>query len=197
MKKKIINFWFGNTQNNWPDEVHSRKWFNSDKDFDKSIRTSFGNYIQQLLISENDYFSDDGETNLANIIALDQMTRNIYRGTGAAFSGDEKALNISKYMIKSGQYQTLETYHQIFILMPFEHSENESDQIQCLQLFAQLIQQSTEHLKDKVMGFERYAKEHADIISKFGRFPHRNEVLGRVSTAAELEYLKHGKRFGQ
>ncbi len=195
--QKILTLWFGEETTDWPRPVVSKRWFMGGKPFDDLIRTHFSGIIQQLLSEPVDFEQQTAIQNLASIIVLDQFTRNIFRGSDGAFSGDNKALNIAKYMVSSKQYLNLKLYQRIFVYMPFEHSENNVDQRRCIRLFNELIQAAEGPFADKVNGFARYALEHADIIEQFGRFPHRNKILQRESTVEEIHYLQQGKTFGQ
>lgn len=195
--QKILTCWFGEQGTGWPNSDVSKRWFMGGESFDDLLRTDFSEIIQQLLSEQLDFKQQTAIQNLACIIVLDQFTRNVFRGTDDAFSGDSKALEIAKYMVSSEQNLTLKLYQRIFIYMPFEHSENLSDQLECINLFDELIETAGNRFADKIKGFGRYAREHAEIIEQFGRFPHRNKLLKRESTLEESQYLQLGKTFGQ
>ena len=127
---------------------------------------------------------------VALVILLDQFTRNIYRGTPQAFSGDTRALALAQHAIETGHFQRLPAVHQAFLFMPLEHAENPDMQEECVTLFSELAAITG---NEQIASFLRYAEAHRDVIARFGRFPHRNAMLGRESTAEELDYLAtHG-----
>jgi uncharacterized protein (DUF924 family) len=127
---------------------------------------------------------------VALVLLLDQFTRNIFRGTAKAFAGDPRALELAQRCIADGRYHRLPAIHRVFVLMPLEHSEQLAIQQQCVALFEELISVSG---LEQISGFNRYAAAHRDVIARFGRFPHRNAILGRESTPAEITHLEtHG-----
>jgi uncharacterized protein (DUF924 family) len=193
---QILKFWFGENYITWPDKSTSRKWFMGGDEFDQEILLNFETDIEELLQSELE-IPNTAEELVASVIVLDQFTRNIFRGTEKAFSGDGKALQLAKYATKASYYKDLPAHQKIFITMPFEHSEEMEDQLICLDLFEKMLSQYEEPLKTKVKGFQGYADDHYQIIKAFGRYPHRNKILGRTSTQKELDYIKDGKSFGQ
>jgi uncharacterized protein (DUF924 family) len=112
---------------------------------------------------------------------LDQFPRNVFRGKPAAFSTDRVALDLAKSAVERGYDRELKTIHEkLFLFLPYEHSENLADQTKSVELISKLGDEE----------YTRYAEAHRAVIERFGRFPHRNEILGRSSTAAELEFLK-------
>ena len=121
---------------------------------------------------------------------MDQFTRNIHRGTPKAFAGDSRALDLAQHCIAHGHHQRLPAIHQVFLFLPLEHCEDLEVQEECVELFEELTNITG---LEAVAGFSRYAMAHYEVIAKFGRFPHRNVILGRDSTPEELAYLeKHG-----
>ena len=136
---------------------------------------------------------------LALIIVLDQFTRNIHRGTAAAFSNDQKALERMLAGIDAGIDRGLEPIERVFFYMPMQHSERMDIQDRGVETFAALAREpAPPHIANALRGFLNYAKLHRDIVARFGRFPHRNDVLGRKHTDAELQFLADGGHtFGQ
>ncbi|WP_204367878.1 DUF924 family protein [Candidatus Jidaibacter acanthamoebae] len=166
----IIDFWF--SKENQP------LWFAKNKKFDALIKNKFHNVYQQAASGNLDHWKNTPEGLLALIIILDQFPRNMFRDKPTAFATDEKALYFTKYAINHGLNNKLsKKEYQHFLYLPLMHSENLTDQKLCLDLF----KEQEEPLK--------YAKLHYNIINKFGRFPHRNKILGRTSTQEELEFL--------
>jgi len=193
---QILKFWFGEDYLNWPEKETSRNWFMGGPQFDQAILSKFEKTIEELLVSE---FAEpkSSEELVASILVLDQFTRNIFRETKKAFSGDDKALSLAKLAVDKSYYKDLPAHQKIFITMPFEHSEAMQDQLTSLDLFKKIVEQYAEPLKTKVKGFQGYADDHYQIIKEFGRYPHRNKTLGRTSTKEELDYIQNGKSFGQ
>ena len=121
---------------------------------------------------------------------LDQFPRNIYRGTANAFSGDDRSLIVATQAIALNRHKDMPLIHRVFLYLPLEHSEDLVAQEQCVTLFEELV--SITGL-DQMTGFSRYAVAHRDVIARFGRFPHRNAILERQSTASEIEHMAtHG-----
>jgi len=181
----ILDFWFlpiGAKGHN----MQRPEWWRKDDAFDRAIFQQFGDVIEQGLLGGLRQWDDEGtQGTLARIIVLDQFTRNVYRGTPKAFAGDELALEAAKALDDSGANQTLPPAQRAFSYMPLEHSENLSMQMRCVDLFEMLAADSPGYA-----GMLDYAKKHHDVIRRFGRFPHRNAILGRESTPEEIEFLK-------
>ncbi len=161
------------------------EWFRKDEAFDAAIRTRFGTLIGDAVaggLTQWDALGPEGT--LARILLLDQFTRNAYRGTPAAFAGDALALAASERLADSADHLALAPVQRWFAYMPFEHAENARMQERSVELFGRLAQ---EHA-----GFAEvldYAHRHRGVIARFGRFPHRNAILGRASTPEELAFL--------
>ena len=139
---------------------------------------------------------------MALILLCDQYSRNIFRKTAKAFAFDPISLNIAKDLLEKDLYKEYKLAEKMFLLLPFEHSESMEDQKTSLKLCQDLIAEARDELKVdeetlKFVGmYETFAKKHYDIIEKWGRYPHRNEALGRESTPEEVEYLVTADRFG-
>ena len=192
----IHDFWFGELdETGLCDQDHQRLWFIASPETDTHCRGRFGEWVAQALGGDLERWADSDGTHgnqglVALVLLLDQFTRNIHRGTAAAFSGDPAALALAQRAIETGRYQRLPAIHQVFLYMPLEHCEDPEVQDECVTLFEEL---SAVTGSEQVAGFTRYALAHRDVIARFGRFPHRNAILGRESTAAELTYLEqHG-----
>lgn len=181
----VLDFWFlpigvkgHNTQR--------PEWFRKDDAFDAQVRAQFGELVEQALQGGLRHWDDEGtQGTLARIVVLDQFTRNIHRGTPKAFAGDALALEAALALDDSGANQTLPPVQRLFAYLPFEHAESLSMQLRSVDLF--------DMLRSSATGFDStfdYARRHYEIIRRFGRFPHRNAILGRASTAEEVEFLK-------
>jgi len=193
---KILDFWFGEIKDGFTKESRGKLWYIAKEETDNTIKKLFMGLIIKAGNKELDW-KQTAKGRLALIILLDQFTRNVYRKTKEAFAYDKYALELCKEGLQLKHDKELCFVHRLFFYHPLQHSENIEDQKLSVKLVEQLKQEVPEQNKKKIEGFLRYAKQHHDIINKFGRFPHRNEVLGRESTKEELEYLESGKRFGQ
>jgi len=168
----ILAFWF--------DEIKPEQWFRKDPSFDALINNRFESTIIAALSAKLDDWAAKPDSCLALILVLDQFTRNIYRDTPRAFAGDDMALALALRAIDRGFLDSTDPNHRHFLLMPLMHSEDLTVQDMSLPLFA-------EHTSPLTL---EYAQKHRDIIAKFGRFPHRNVILGRPSSDEEIEFLK-------
>ncbi|MBD2603000.1 DUF924 domain-containing protein [Scytonema hofmannii FACHB-248] len=181
--KPILEFWFGH-----PDEPSYGKprktWFNKTPEFDEELRTRFGTDYQKAAGGHLDDWIDLPETCLALILLLDQFPRSIFRDTPEAFATDWEALSAAQQAIALGYDRHFLPVQRWFVYLPFEHSENLHHQHQSVKLFEQLS-----HDPDSASAIE-YAYRHLEIIERFGRFPHRNAILGRTSTPEEIEFLQ-------
>ncbi|MCX7544219.1 DUF924 family protein [Marinicella gelatinilytica] len=169
--QQVLNFWYG---------VEPAMWFKKDKAFDDAIRTQFFSIWQQAAAGELSAWRSSIEGRLAEIIVLDQFSRNLLRNQGEAFAQDGMALILSQEALRHCDYLKLPQNQAKFLIMPFMHSESKAIQDQSVKLFEALGDASSLD----------YAKQHRDIIIRFGRYPHRNQVLGRVSTEEEKAFLK-------
>ena len=160
-------------------------WFRKDDAFDAAINERFGGLIEQAVSGGLREWDAQGPAGtLARILVLDQFTRNAGRGTPASFAGDALALAAARQLVDSGQDQQLLPVQRWFAYMPFEHAEDASMQERSVALFDALAQQN-----EGFGGVLDYAHRHRGVIARFGRFPHRNAILGRASTPDEVAYL--------
>ena len=178
----ILDFWF--TPSSSPEYGHFRSvWFQKNPEFDAMIRNRFGAVYQQAAAGQLTPWQGAAQTCLALILLLDQFPRNLFRGTAQAFATDLQALATAKYAVAQGYERELLPVQRWFIYCPFEHSENLEDQDRAVTLFEQLSDDP-----DSAEAID-YAVRHREVILRFGRFPHRNVILGRVSTPEEEEFL--------
>lgn len=183
----VLEFWFGPP----PGAPAARaEWFRKDDAFDALIRTRFGPLIESALAGELDNWAALSAGSLARILVLDQFTRNVHRDTPRAFAGDPLALAGARALVANGWHLGLPVLQRWFCYLPFEHSEALADQNESLRLFGLLREDPlTASAYD-------YAVRHREVIVRFGRFPHRNEILGRASSAEEIAFLQQpGSRF--
>ncbi|RLQ22319.1 DUF924 family protein [Seongchinamella sediminis] len=189
--EEIHQFWFGplDEQGMCAADRHAL-WFKASASNDRRCRECFGPLVDAALDGDFADWPGSDAGLIALVLLLDQFPRNIYRGTPRAFAGDDRALGLAQHCIAHGHHQRLPAIHQVFLFMPLEHCEDLDTQNECVELFTQLLEITG--LK-QVANFRRYALAHREVIERFGRFPHRNRILGRESTAAELDHLKkHG-----
>jgi uncharacterized protein (DUF924 family) len=181
-------FWFGDD----PLQPLKNKtlWFQKDAAFDALVRGKFEALLGDAIEGRLASWRETPKSCLAYIILLDQFTRNIYRDTPQAFAQDACALAATKEALDKGFDQRLTTVERSMLYMPFMHSEDLVDQERGIQLFEKLAADAEEALKAGMQMNLDYMIQHADIIKRFGRFPHRNVILGRQSTEEELIFLK-------
>ncbi len=172
-KKEILSFWF--------EETAPSQWFQKNNDFDAEIKSRFSLTYEMANKGLCAAWTDDAEGVLALCLVLDQFPRNMFRNSPKSFSSDKKILLIVKASINKGFDQLLSAHKRKFLYMPYMHSENLEDQKRSVELYKSLK-------GDDYLAYD-YAVKHMEVIEKYGRFPHRNEALGRESTAEELEYL--------
>lgn len=183
--QEVLDFWFlppsaegyGKPRN---------EWFRKDARFDAAIAERFGGAIDQALTGGLRGWDGEGpHGTLARILVLDQFTRNAYRGTAQSFAGDTLALAAALELDTSGADRLLTPTERWFAYMPFEHAEDARMQEKSVTLFAELARQNGSDFT----GALDYAHRHRGVIARFGRFPHRNAILGRASTPEELAFL--------
>ena len=184
----VLDFWFGAPQS--PEYGTERDaWFRKDPAFDSELRARFGAGVDAALAGAYDSWRDPRPM-LARVLLLDQFTRNAYRGTPRSFAGDALALSLARGAVAAGVDQQLLPVERWFLYMPFVHAESMAAQDAAVALFTRLAQET---------GVEAplpWATRHADVIRRFGRFPHRNEILGRASSPEETQFLASpGSRF--
>jgi uncharacterized protein (DUF924 family) len=180
----VLDFWFGAPTSAEFGTVR-KAWFAKVDAFDQAIRERFGALIEQTLRGEHDDWAGDPHSALAQIVVLDQFTRNAFRATARAFAGDARALAAASRMVGARQDEALPAFMRTFVYMPFEHAEGLAMQDESVRLFKRLVAGGAD--PQKLVDF---ALRHHAIIERFGRFPHRNEILGRQSTAEEIAFLK-------
>lgn len=172
-QREVLDFWFV--------ETVPAQWFQKNDIFDDMIREEFMPVYEMARTGLCDAWMKDADGCLALCVVLDQFPRNMFRNTARAFESDEKALTIAGHAIKKGFDQVLAPLKRRFLYLPFEHSELLDNQLLSVQFFETMVD-------DDPLGLE-YARRHLSVIERFGRFPHRNKILGRENTAAEEAYL--------
>ncbi len=187
----VFTYWFGSAENDLQViKSHSKLWFGKDRRVDREIKHKFAVLVEQ---AGKEKIAASGLrvplANLAQIILLDQFTRNIYRDMPQAFACDSVALGLALAGLDSGEDQFLRPVERVFYYLPLEHSEELQHQNRSVELFRNLHAAVPDDWQAAFAGFLDYAIRHQVIIERFGRFPHRNTILGRESTAEEREFL--------
>ncbi len=179
---EVLNFWFGAADS--PEFGRNRKlWFEKSADFDALVRDRFLDVYAAAAGGKLDAWSERPLAALALVVALDQFPRNMFRGTARAFATDPQALAVARAMIASGLDDVLLPVQRAFVYLPFEHAEDLAAQREALRLFERLSGDPT------TSGTLAWAMRHYAVIARFGRFPHRNAILGRESTPEEVAFL--------
>ncbi|MDN2711352.1 DUF924 domain-containing protein [Janthinobacterium sp. SUN118] len=180
----VLDFWF--LPPDEPGYGQARAaWFRKDDGFDAQIRDRFGALIDAAIDGGLRDWEATPHGALARLIVLDQLTRNVYRGTPRAFAGDPQALALAVSMTEQGLDRQLAPMLRAFVYLPFEHAEDLAMQARAVELF-QLLSQAQPGFD----GMLDYAVRHQEVIARFGRFPHRNAILGRASTPPEVAFLR-------
>lgn len=178
----VLDFWFGREDD--PDYGESRDaWFRKDEAFDATVRDRFGGLYEEAAAGGLDGWREEAGSCLALVIVLDQFPRNMFRGDARTHATDGEALDAAKYAIERGLDRELPAFQRMFLYMPFMHAESVGDQRRSVELFEGL---AAEPGGPDVV---EYAVGHRDIVERFGRFPHRNALLGRETTPEEAEFL--------
>lgn len=195
---EVLGYWFGELTDGFADDVHRRRWFMPDARVDAEIRDRFGDLLAAAARGELDGWRDGGvEQALALVIVCDQFSRQIHRGTALAYATDPLALVTARAVVERGDDRELGFDQRAFLYMPFEHSESRLDQHTCVGLFSALADAVPEARRADAESYLHYARDHRDVVVRFGRFPHRNAVLGRESTAEERLFLETASSYGQ
>jgi uncharacterized protein (DUF924 family) len=175
----VLRFWFGE-----PRGKSRPEWFRKDAGFDQVIRQRFGALHARAAARELEAWRANAESMLALVIVLDQFSRNMHRNDAAAFACDTHALECAKEAVMRGDDLGLLPVERQFLYLPFEHSEDLTEQEKGLELMRSL------EAFEETRGVSDWAVRHRDIVARFGRFPHRNAALGRASTAEETDFLR-------
>eukprot|EP01068_Selenidium_serpulae_P011697 Selendium_serpulae@DN5707_c0_g1_i1.p1 len=168
-------------------------WFKKDEKFDALIRQQFESELKAVVSKEREHWLSTTRGALAQIIVLDQFSRNMYRGTPGMFSSDAQALRVAMELIDRGDDRKLAFDERSFVYTVLMHSEDLKIQEKGVELFEKFIDEhdeQEEELRNRLAGSLKFAVAHRDIIQQWGRFPHRNEILNRESTPDEIAFLK-------
>ena len=170
--EEVLSFWFA--------PGREAQWFTVSEEFDGMVRRALLPHFEAACMGKYESWKREPRGCVGLCILLDQVSRNVFRGTPRAFASDAEARAVTRHALAQGFDRALNDVERVFLYLPLEHSENLQDQQDCVRLMASLRNPGE---------FMAYAERHRDIIARFGRFPHRNAVLGRESTEEELTFL--------
>ena len=194
----ILDFWLADgLRTGWPAQDMNPVWFGGGLALDQEIKARFGADVMLAMKGGLQDWELQPHSRLALVILLDQFTRNVFRGTGRAFDGDVRAQQLVLQTLDSQEDQQIPWVGRVFLYMPLMHAEDAALQAKCVACFSQLVDDAPVALKPRLQGNLDFARQHQDIITRFGRFPYRNKALGRSSTPEEESFLVEGSRFGQ
>ncbi len=197
----VLDFWFGDSLvHGWPVVPRKPLWFGSDPAVDEAIRQGFGPLVAQALAGGLTDWEEPPRHRLALLVLLDQFTRNLHRGQATAFAGDARACALALDLLDRGLHRSLPPIGRVFVFMPLMHAEDLALQDRCIRCFEDLLADTpADHAvaRDDLASHLQFARLHRDIVLRFGRFPHRNQALGRRNTDEETAFLVDGPRFGQ
>lgn len=199
MPDDVLSFWFEDATHS-PEALQRRGtvWFRADPAFDGECADRFAGLLEDAARGGLSDWAATSRGRLALVVLLDQMPRNIHRGSPAAFMHDAQAAAHCVAGIEAGQDRVLHPVERVFLYMPLQHAEDLDLQRRSVEHFESLASEVDAAWRDQFVENVRYAREHHDIVERFGRFPHRNRILGRESTEEEVRYLADGApTFGQ
>lgn len=176
---ELLGFWFAEGA-----EARRKLWFVADPEFDRLCTGRFLSAYEQASAGRLDDWRNDARGCLALVLLLDQLPRNMFRDTPRAFATDQKAREVARHAVNRGFDSQLPPINRAFLYLPFEHSEDLADQHESVRRQRKLAEEEPE-----CFDFVKYAEAHFATIERFGRFPHRNRILGRVSRPEEIEFL--------
>jgi len=196
-KDELLDFWFGeNPDDGAIAKAQAELWWGHRAEIDEMLQANFGAAASAAAADVLDHWTGSPRGRLALILLLDQLPRAIHRATPAAFAQDAKARAVAEQGLESGANRLLRPIERLFFYLPFEHSEELADQDRSVSLCRELVTSVPIAHREAFAGFFDYAVKHRDVIKQFGRFPHRNQILGRTSTSEEQAFLeKPGSSF--
>jgi uncharacterized protein (DUF924 family) len=197
--EEILQFWFAGAASD-PARTAARNefWFTPSSTTDALIRERFAPAVDSAARGELAAWEDAPHSALALVLLLDQYPRNIWRGSARAFAHDPQALKTAQRAVASGYLRQLTPVEQAFLILPYQHAESIENQRDSVRLSDEITQAAPPAWRSLMEYYAKYAKQHLELVERFGRFPHRNRVLGRESTAEEIAYLSAGgATFGQ
>jgi uncharacterized protein (DUF924 family) len=191
LRNKLLELWFGDDADDAKTgEKQAALWWGQSSETDESLSAQFGQAASAAAAGTLDHWTGSPRGRLALILLLDQLPRVIHRGTPGAFLQDEAARQVAKQGLKSGADRLLRPIERVFFYLPFEHSEDRTDQELSLELYEALAAEVPGEWRKAFDSYVDFAVRHKRIVDRFGRFPHRNAILGRESTSEEIDFLK-------
>jgi uncharacterized protein (DUF924 family) len=188
---EVIEFWFGELDDSGLASADkAKRWWAKDPALDDLIRRRFGALHQRIRAGELESWQQRPRERLAAVIVLDQFSRNMFRDSEGMFASDDQALAMALEGIEVGMDRALPQDLRAFLYLPLMHAEQLEVQDRCVELFEQLHAEVEGKARERAARSVEFAKMHRDIVARFGRFPHRNALLGRATTAEEAEFLK-------
>ena len=188
--EEVLDFWFGPIDESGsaaPEK--SKRWFGGGPDFDAEVRARFEPAWHAIAAGEKDDWLDTPRGKLAAIIVLDQLSRNMFRDMAKMYAADDRAIALALGAIERGDDRTLPLAMRTFLYMPLMHAEDVELQDRCVALFESLRDELEGDRRERIAGHVEYARRHRDVVARFGRFPHRNAILGRETTPEEAAFL--------
>jgi uncharacterized protein (DUF924 family) len=190
-KHELLQLWFGDGEDDAVvAEAKAELWWGHRRESDELLQARFGAVASAAAADLLDHWAGSPRGRLALILTLDQLPRAIHRGAPEAFAQDAKARRVAERGLESGADRLLRPIERLFVYLPFEHSENIADQDRSVELFGDLVAAVPREHRETFAGFLDYAVRHREVIREFGRFPHRNHILGRESTPEEKDFLE-------
>lgn len=191
VKEELLTFWFGDDPNDAAvAKAQAELWWGHRTETDELLQAKFGAAASAAATDLLDHWAGSPRGKLALILLLDQLPRAIHRATPAAFAQDSKARALAEKGLESGADRLLRPIERLFFYLPFEHSEELADQDRSVELFRELVTSVPTAHRETFAAFVDYAARHRDVVVRFGRFPHRNLILGRESTPEEKTFLE-------
>jgi uncharacterized protein (DUF924 family) len=190
MSEDVLTFWFGTLDaNGCADASHAERWWKKNLAFDDELRQRFGPLHEAVANGDHDDWLKAPRGRLAYVIVLDQFSRNMFRDSPRMYAYDDLALAAARNGVVADADKELRHDERIFLYMPFQHSEDLADQELAVALFERMTEGLTGEALKRAQDNAGYAKRHRDIVKRFGRFPHRNRILGRATTQEEAQFL--------
>lgn len=189
--ESVLTFWFGaGTDDTATAQTQRKLWWSKDAAVDAGMHMRFATLVNAAAAGGHDDWAETPRGRLALVLLFDQFPRNIYRDTPQAFAHDARALELALAGIAAGADQALRPIERVFCYLPLEHAESMAMQDRSVALFTALAAGVAESDRETFSGYVDYARRHREVIARFGRFPHRNRILGRISTPEETAFLK-------
>lgn len=195
--EKVLDFWFGPAGSAAEIAGRQRKlWFGKSATNDQAVTEQFASTLVAATAGLLDHWADTPRGRLALLIVFDQFPHHIHRNQPQAFATDPQALALTLAALKADEDQQLTPIERVFLYLPLEHAESKAMQDRSVALYEKLAREAAIEERTLFDDFLKYARQHRDVVARFGRFPHRNAILGRPSTSDELAFLKRpGSRF--